>query len=206
MKRVDGIVLAGGRSSRFGSDKRTAEFDGEQMIDSACRRVAAAIDGRLITVTGRRAEPLVGTWRGIVCADEIPDCGPLGGLAAGLVHSEFGAVVLAVDCPRVTVSTLEQLAAIGRRTGRVAAVKLGRRWEPLVAFYPRSVLNDVRAALSEGKRAPHRLLEQWRAIAVETVDPSELVNINTREDLGENSARHSGSDSGREPDDGQGND
>ncbi len=183
MNRIDGIVLAGGRSSRFGADKRIVEFEGESLVESACRRMAAAVDGRLITVTGRRAEALPGTWRGIVCADEVPDRGPLGGLAAGLALAEFGAVVLAVDSPLVTVATLEQLASIGRNSGRVAAVRTVDRWEPLVAFYPCSVLNDVRAALSQGKSAPHRLLEQWGAIAVTSVDPCELVNINTRDDL-----------------------
>lgn len=183
MKRIDGIVLAGGRSKRFGSDKRKAEFAGERLIDSACRRMSEAIDGQLITVTGARAEPLAGTWRGIVCADDVEGCGPLGGLAAGLSRTEFGAVVLAVDEPLVSVATLTRLAEIGRETGRVAAIRTAAGWEPLVAFYPASVLNDVRAALSEGKLAPHRLLEHWQAIPVESVDPSELTNINTRADL-----------------------
>jgi len=183
MTRIDGIVLAGGRSKRFGSDKRNADFAGEPMIESACRRMAEAIDGRLITVTGARVERLEGTWRGIVCADEVEGCGPLGGLAAGLSRTDFGAVVLAVDEPRISVATLMRLAEIGRQSGRVAAVRTAAGWEPLVAFYPASVLNDVRAALSEGKLAPRSLLERWQAIPVEPVDPSELTNINTPTDL-----------------------
>jgi molybdopterin-guanine dinucleotide biosynthesis protein A len=183
MKVVDGIVLAGGRSRRFGSDKRTAEFEGEQMIASACRRMADAIDGRLITVTGEKAERLPGTWRGLVCADEIPGRGPLGGLAAGLARTEFGAVVLPVDEPLITSATLARLAQIGRETGRVAALRTATGWEPLIAFYPRAVLNDVRAALSEGSSAPHRLLTGWQAIEVEPTDERELSNINTREAL-----------------------
>jgi molybdopterin-guanine dinucleotide biosynthesis protein A len=76
-----------------------------------------------------------------------------------------------------------RLAEIGRQSGRVAAVKTTAGWEPLVAFYPRSVLNDVRAALSEGKLAPRHLLAHWQATAVEPLDPSELTNINTHTDL-----------------------
>jgi molybdopterin-guanine dinucleotide biosynthesis protein A len=183
VNRIDGIVLAGGRSKRFGSDKRKADFAGEQMIDSACRRMSEAVDGRLIVATGVRAEPLEGTWRGIVCADEVEGCGPLGGLAAGLARTEFGAVVLAVDEPLVSVATLMRLAEIGRKTGQVAAIRTASGWEPLVAFYPASVLNDVRAALSEGELAPRHLLDRWQAIAVEPVDSGELTNVNTRTDL-----------------------
>lgn len=183
MIRVDGIVLAGGRSERFGSDKRIVDFSGESMVAGACRRMAAAIDGTLVTVTGETAEQLPGTELGIVCADDVPGRGPLGGLATGLAHVRFGAVVLAVDTPMVRTETLIRLAAIGRATGRPAALRHDGGWEPLVAFYPRAILNDIGAALSEGRTAPHRLLDAWQTIAVRPTDRREVANINTPTDL-----------------------
>ncbi len=190
--RIDGIVLAGGLSTRFGRDKRTVEFAGEELVASACRRMSAAVDGRVVTVTGEREEHLPGTEVGIVCADDEPGRGPLGGLATGLARTRFGAVVMAVDTPMVSVETLARLAAIGRAKGHPAALKTGSRWEPLVAFYPRSVLNDVRAALSEGRSAPHRLLDDWRTIAVEPTHGDEVSNINTPTDLGRTLERAAG--------------
>jgi molybdopterin-guanine dinucleotide biosynthesis protein A len=181
--RVDGIVLAGGLSRRFGSDKRLALVEGEPLVARACRRMAQAVDGTVIIATGARALALPGTRRGIVVRDEPPGRGPLGGLAAALARCDFGAVVSAVDLPLVKAATLARLAAIGRLSGRPAAIRTSRGWEPLLAFYPRSVLHDVRAALSQGSLAAHALLERWSTIAVAPTDAGELANVNRRADL-----------------------
>jgi molybdopterin-guanine dinucleotide biosynthesis protein A len=182
--RIDGIVLAGGHSRRFGSDKRLARIDGEAFVTRACRRMAQAVDGTVITATGARALALPGTGRGIIVRDEPPGRGPLGGLAAALALCGYGAVVLAVDLPLVKVATLARLAAVGRRTGRPVAIRTSRGWEPLLAFYPRAVLHDIRAALSQGALAAHDLLDRWSTIPVAPIAPAELVNVNRRADLG----------------------
>jgi molybdopterin-guanine dinucleotide biosynthesis protein A len=176
-------VLAGGRSRRFGSDKRLASFRDETMVASACRRVSMVVDGILIAATGHRVVALPGTSRGIIVRDDPPGRGPLGGLSAALARCAFGAVVLAVDQPLVRVATLARLVSVGRITGSPAAVRTRAGWEPLVAFYPRSALNDVRAALSQGSLALHVLLDRWPTVAVEPIDVRELCNVNTRNEL-----------------------
>ena len=40
VRRIDGLVLAGGRSRRFGSDKRIALFDGDELVRLATRKLA----------------------------------------------------------------------------------------------------------------------------------------------------------------------
>ena len=58
-----------------------------------------------------------------------------------------------------------------------------RGWEPLVAYWPRRVYKQVRAAITAGRLAPHVLLESLGAVAVTGVDSAELINVNTRADL-----------------------
>lgn len=181
--RIDGLVLAGGRSRRFGSDKRVALFDGDELVRLATRKLAAVVDGTIYVVTGARRERLPGTGRAVVLADEPPGRGPVGGIAAGLRRARYGLLVLACDLPLVRVSTLERLARFGRNGGRPAALRSVSGWEPLVAWYPRSALHAVESELMSGRPAPWSVLEQLGAVPVPVIDADEVVNVNTPREL-----------------------
>ena len=94
MTGVMGAVLAGGRSSRFGSDKGTALFGGTTLADHAAAAIAPFV-GEVIRVGGAD---------GIVDLPS-PGLGPLGGIAAALDHAGrhgFDSVVtIACDMPRL---------------------------------------------------------------------------------------------------------
>ncbi len=181
--RIDGLVLAGGRSRRFGSDKRLVEIGGETLVARAVRKVRAVVDGVVFVATGPAREHLRGTRRAIVIRDEPPGRGPLGGIAAALERARAGVLVLACDLPDVRTATLARVAATGRACGRPAAVRTRRGWEPLVSYWPRATYTEVRAALGAGLSAPHALLERLGAAAVEGVDLRELRNVNRPGDL-----------------------
>lgn len=75
-----GLVLAGGQSTRFGSDKALAELDGQSLLARAVATLSGLCDK--VVIAGRSAGP----------AECIPDwprahMGPLGGIAAGLRHA-----------------------------------------------------------------------------------------------------------------------
>lgn len=88
-RRILGAVLAGGRASRFGSDKALALLDGKPLIGHAVaglRRHAQAV-----VVCGRE-------WPYMTCLADRPEPGqgPLGGLNAALHHARlhgFDAVI-----------------------------------------------------------------------------------------------------------------
>lgn len=182
--RFDGLLLAGGRSIRFGSDKRLASLRGEALVVHAARALRAAVcGGTVYLATGVARRPLPGTFAMSVLGDERPLKGPLGALAAALARARTGIVVLACDTPLVRSHTLVQLAALGLRRDRPAAVRSVRGWEPLVAYYPKWVLNDVRAALDQGQLAPHRMLERLPTVALWLTGGCQLANVNRPGDL-----------------------
>src|SRR4029077_5743337 len=74
--RVLGVIIAGGRSSRFGSDKALATIDAESMLDRIRRKLSQQVDD--VVVVGRGGVP----------DQPAPDLGPLGGLAGGLVFAQ----------------------------------------------------------------------------------------------------------------------
>ena len=178
------MVLAGGRSRRFGSDKRVALFDGAELVRLAMRKLASVCDGMLFVATGAERERLPGTGRAVLLTDEPPGCGPLGGIAAGLRRARDGVLVLACDLPIVRTSTLDRIVRSARASvGRPVALRSLTGWEPLVAWYPRRALHAVETELRSAKPAPWAVLERLAAMPLPVLDAEEVLNVNTPEDL-----------------------
>jgi molybdopterin-guanine dinucleotide biosynthesis protein A len=189
--RIDGLLVAGGRSRRFGSDKRRAELGGRTLAERSLVLLRAAIDGDLF-IAGR------GAFDRSVDAIEVDDAdrgaGPAAGIAAALLRSRFGVLVLPCDAPFVTADTLSTIAGLARHRGRAVIARSPRGIEPLVAFYPRTALPRLVAGLREGTRALHRLAGRLGPIFVDVADSAQLLNVNRPGDLDRARARFGVSD------------
>ncbi|HYC00652.1 MAG TPA: molybdenum cofactor guanylyltransferase [Candidatus Limnocylindrales bacterium] len=178
--RIDALLIAGGRSRRFGADKRHALLGTRTLAEIALAKLRAVADGDVF-VAGAGA--LVRPAPVIFVEDAQRGRGPLAGIAGGLLRASFGVIVMPCDAPFVHVDTLATLARLGRRSGRAAVLRGARGWEPLVAFYPKSVLPALLGALREGLLAPHRLLARLGALAVSAPSAAETWNINRAGDF-----------------------
>lgn len=126
-----GAIIAGGRSSRFGSDKACAVLNGRPLLDHILAGLRAQTDA--VVVCGRD----VPGW--ISLADRPrADMGPLGGLAAALLYSAQhgfdGVLTSACDTPLVPVDLAERLAGCG------PAVVIG---QPLFGYWPASLSAEL---------------------------------------------------------------
>ena len=127
-----GVILAGGRSTRFGdADKAVAELGGVPMIRRVAGRLLTAVDE--LVVNGRpdqreRIEAALDGLEARYAADPEPDQGPMVGIRTGLAACDADyAAVVACDMPFVEPALLEHL--LGRAAGRDAAVpRLGDGW------------------------------------------------------------------------------
>jgi molybdopterin-guanine dinucleotide biosynthesis protein A len=180
---IDGLILAGGRSRRFGSDKRVEPFDGVPMAARAYSKLVSVVDGTIYVATGARHERLPGLERAVAIVDVAPGRGPLSGLMAALLRSRDGVLVVACDVPNLRRSTLERIARAARSTPRPVALRGPNGWEPLIAWYPRSALQTVQLALRSARPAPFVVLERLGALALPVTDADEVINVNTRSDL-----------------------
>lgn len=178
--RVDGLLLAGGRSRRFGGDKRRARLGAVTLAELALLRLRACVDGDVF-VAGRGAfdRPV----RAMFVADAAAGAGPLGGIVAALRRSRFGVLVLPCDAPFVGRDTLAAVAAAALRRGRTVVVRSPRGLEPLVAFYPRSALPLLEAALAARRLAMHRLVARLEPVVLDVRDARAMHNVNRRSDL-----------------------
>ena len=97
-----GFVLAGGRSTRMGTDKALIEFRGRPLITHALGILKAA--GLSASIAG--AQPALSTYAPLV-PDRDPDHGPLGGVCAALASTPaLWAVFVPVDLPLLPASLI----------------------------------------------------------------------------------------------------
>lgn len=174
--QIAGAVLAGGKSSRFGSDKSRLIIRGKPIVASLLDRLAAA-GCRPLMIAGR--VPPSGSNcvipRSVVCIDDaIPNCGPMGGLQAAFSATDADAVfLLACDMPLISVALLRRICRAFQDGDAVVPVHNGKL-EPLCAIYPRRILPMVECCIAARRLAMHDLV---RAIQARLLDLSALANV-----------------------------
>ncbi|WP_169786785.1 formate dehydrogenase accessory sulfurtransferase FdhD [Nitriliruptor alkaliphilus] len=166
-----GLVLAGGASRRFGSDKRVAPVEGRPLLRRAVDAVAAVSDEVVVAVAPARPLPsglaLPSDVR--VVTDAPGHEGPLAGLAAGLAAASHDVVVvLGGDhgwADPATLATLRDRVA-GDAEVDAAVLEVDGRRQPLAAAYRRRVGEVARARLAAGELRLVALLDDLRVVTV----------------------------------------
>lgn len=175
-------ILAGGRSSRFGSDKARATIGSRPLISIVAKELAPAASAITVVADrpGRYADLGLRT-----IGDLVPGQGPLGGLCTAIEDMAGGGWLALVACDWVGLRA-RWLETLYREVndGSHCIHFRHQRSEPLLALYHTSVLPRAYARLAAGQRSMHGLLE---AITCTELDPPEdfagARNINNREDL-----------------------
>ncbi|WP_322818205.1 molybdenum cofactor guanylyltransferase [Tepidiforma sp.] len=148
---IEAIILAGGRSTRFGGDKASAPLRGRPLLQWVVDAVAPAVE-RIVIVhaPGQRLPDLRAPVPLTPVPDETPGLGPLAGLATGFAHTHAElAFACSCDAPLVSAALVSLLASIARQTGAdVVRPFVGGFPQPLVAIYrPATCLEPFRRAL-----------------------------------------------------------
>lgn len=183
---VTGIILAGGRSSRFGSNKAFATIGNETLVERVVRQIQD-IFPEVIIVTN---DPLAYVDLGLtIVTDIIPHQGPLGGIYTGLFFGRFPSVfVTACDMPFINTPLIRYMVS-RKESFDVVVPKIDDKFEPLCALYGKRCLKPMQKLLEGGKR---QVIEVFKSVKVLTIEKDEVhrfdpgekcfFNINTVED------------------------
>lgn len=160
-----GVVLAGGESRRFGSDKARALLDGVMLADHARATLAPFVAD--MAVSGGAGIP----------DRPAPGLGPLGGICGALYHAAANghAAILTIGCdtPFVPAGTLAALAAAPG-----AAFVAGT---PIIGRWPVGLADALERHLRDGG---DRSMRRWCAmIGATPIDAAPIANINRPGDL-----------------------
>ena len=185
---VLGVVIAGGRSVRFGGEKAAAILAGKPLLMWAVGRLQRCC--REVAVNARpdtEAEAIAREAGLTVLHDEAGDAaGPLAGVKVGLIWAqEQGARSIAVspcDVPMLPPDLYPKL--IGAAGDGAALAESDEGHQPQCAVWPVSALPELRAALSGGQHpATWMMLQKIGAQRVRFPNRDDFANINTRIDL-----------------------
>jgi molybdopterin-guanine dinucleotide biosynthesis protein A len=169
MADVAAFVLAGGRSSRMGSDKALLPFEGQTLLQRMLRTASQASNN--VWIVGPKSSY---AQFGDVVEDIYPGCGPLGGIQAALSATDTDLnLMLSADMPRMTPEFLRWLLAQARAAPEFIIVPhAGGGAQPLCAVYRRCALGAVEAALQKGEYKIGRLFSQ---VPTRTITEQEIV-------------------------------
>jgi molybdopterin-guanine dinucleotide biosynthesis protein A len=168
---VGAIVLAGGRSSRFGSDKLAVEVDGSPLLRHAVDAVRAV--AAHVVLVGPVPADLPGDV--VVTREDPPYGGPYSAVVAGLDALDARAttvLVLAGDLvdpgpllPRL-IAALDRTDDKGRVAEAAVALDSDDRRQPLLAAYRVDALLGGISGVDPYHRAAYDLLDGLRVVTV----------------------------------------
>jgi len=183
---VTGVILAGGKSSRMGSNKALLPYRGGRFIEAIHRQLSGLFEEVLVVTNTPEQYAFLGCR---MVSDIYRDMGALAGLHAGLVNSRTPHIfAVACDMPYLNDSLIRALVA-RRHQGDVIIPESNNGLEPLHAVYCRSCLPAMETALKAGKRRLVSFFPEIQAMivsgdTVRFVDPhlDSFRNINTPAD------------------------
>ncbi len=173
--RAAGIVLCGGQSKRMGQAKASLPFGNQPMLARVVERVGQAVSEIVIVRAADQKLPEIpGNHK--VIFDEIPNQGPLGGLATGLtaLESRFDtAFLISCDLPFLAPAVIARLfELIGQE--QICIPHVGGRLHPLSAVYKLDSLPAVKIQLTQGRL---RLLDLVEKLPTRVVSEDELRDV-----------------------------
>lgn len=195
LRGIRGYVLAGGASSRFGSDKALAVLGGQTVLARVCGLIeSVAGNMSVVAATGRYLDFIAPT-----VPDRWPGEGPLGGIITALRatlasgHVCQWNLIVSCDMPFLTREWLGYLTEQALVSdAEVIVVRSERGLEPLCAYWRTSALSILQGAFDEGVR---KVAEAMKRLRMEVLDETQwkrfdsagrlFWNMNTPQDYEE---------------------
>ena len=148
-------ILAGGRSSRFGSDKARAEIGGQPLITRVAHGLAPVASSTTVVAEVKDKYLDLGLR---TIADAEPGLGPIGGLVTAL-EDVAGDQLLLVACDMAHVDA-DWVARLTAPDGPAVAFRDHTGWQPLFAVYRQSVAGEASDLIAAGEQSMQVLLNR----------------------------------------------
>lgn len=181
---ITAIILAGGRSTRMGTDKALLLINNKTLLENAIDICKPVCNNILISSNFSEHR----NFGHKVIPDEIKNCGPMSGIYSCLKQSETEwSFVISVDAAFVKTELIELLI---KNTYNFDAVvpKHKKGQEPLIALYNKKVIPDIKKHLNSGDFKMQNLLKAINSKFLNTHDlveknPNIFSNLNRPDDL-----------------------
>lgn len=185
--RVTGVILAGGKSRRYGTDKALARIEGVPLIEKVMGIMGSVFE-RLILIANSPQE--YARLQLPIHKDLVKGIGPLGGIYTGLkTIRDEGAFFVACDMPFLNPALIRRMVHLTKGYDAVVP-RVGWKIEALHAFYSKRCLPAIEAMIA----AKHfQILGLYNRVRVRYVEEEEIraydpdlrsfFNVNIPQDL-----------------------
>jgi len=171
------IILAGGKSSRMGTDKGMLSINGRTMLEHICKQLRGTFGQILISAGDAEKYGFAGFE---VVRDKIPGQGPLMGIASALEASanEIN-FVAACDIPYIEMGCVGKMLTEAKGADIVVPTTGDKKYEPLFAVYRKSALDAIKRRLRKGGRKISEVFDKCEVKYIDLRKADWLININT---------------------------
>jgi molybdopterin-guanine dinucleotide biosynthesis protein A len=178
---IQPVVLVGGKSTRFGSDKLRQPYQGAPLVQRPINALRCVFGPRVMLV-GECDPSLLPLADGVI-PDQHPGVGPIGGVISALTQANSSVFVAAGDMPGIDRPTILALvAAFSANPAALAVFAADPEPHPTLAIYHSASLSILRERLAQDRRALHSALPRKHVVLV-PCDARALANINSPSDL-----------------------
>ena len=190
------FVIAGGKSSRMGRDKRWLDLGGRSMLERCLRRIPTVFSERFLMVEANSPDimQLAENCGFCIVTDEVQGRGPVEGLRLGLKHmsADWG-LALSADMPFFSFSAIEplfirlsEIISKGERRIKCILPTLDGRRQPLAGLYHKGLLTEIAQKIKRGERKLGAMAEAFETELVDihryTEQKEYFFNVNTKYD------------------------
>ena len=179
---ITGIILAGGKSSRMGTDKGFLLMNDKSFMQHSIDALKPLVS-ELIIVSNNTDYDVFGLNR---INDYIENAGPLAGIYSGLSESKTDYnLVLSCDIPLINSDILKQLITAIDDTSEVIQIESNHRKMPLIALYNKSCKTKFERLLNAGERKLQFAVNQChvKSISLNKNEAKFTTNVNTKDEL-----------------------
>ncbi|MCF6332940.1 MAG: molybdenum cofactor guanylyltransferase [Draconibacterium sp.] len=182
--QITGIILAGGKSLRMGTDKAFIRLNEQTLLERAIKLCTPFCQPVLISSNNEEHD----VFGYKIIPDEFKNCGPLGGIHSCLKKSETNwNFVISVDSAFVEHEFVKFLVSETNNFDAVVPIHAKRK-EPLIAIYNKSSLSEIEKMLQSGNFKMHNLINSINTKFVNAQKwvekyPKLFLNLNLPEDL-----------------------
>ncbi|NJB83193.1 molybdenum cofactor guanylyltransferase [Wenyingzhuangia aestuarii] len=181
-KNITGIILAGGKSSRMGTDKGTILLNDITFTQHIINNLAPIVD-EIIIVSDNENYDQFGVKR---IPDNVKNYGPVAAVYTGLKASKTAySIIVSCDSPKVDLDVFKPLLAHRNNKYDIVQYICNSRTTPLTALYNRKCLGIFKLALKNKIQKLRFVIKQLDDKTIPAPDEikDKIVNINTPKDL-----------------------
>jgi molybdopterin-guanine dinucleotide biosynthesis protein A len=181
-KDITGIILAGGKSSRMGTDKGFMIFNEKPFIQYSIDALKPLVSDIMI-VSDNSNYDVFGHKR---VHDIIKGAGPVSGIYSGLSASKTDYnLVLSCDIPLIKTGILEKLIENIDNDSEIIQIESNDKTMPLIALYNKKCAKVFFDALQNDERRLRRVISSLKTknVVLNVDNQKTTMNINTQEEL-----------------------